>query len=61
MSSQGEYTITQDPEQNIPVELVRAAAKIKLNISSTVKDYHIKAHGASLKATARTRSGWAGS
>lgn len=42
MSSQGEYTITQDPEQNIPVELVRAATKIKLNISSTVKDYHIK-------------------
>lgn len=42
MSSQGEYTITQDPEQNIRVELVRAAAKIKLNISSTVKDYHIK-------------------
>lgn len=42
MSSQGEYTITQDPEQNIPVELVRAAAKIKLNISSTVKDYKIK-------------------
>lgn len=42
MSSQSEYTITQDPEQNIPVELVRAAAKIKLNISSTVKDYHIK-------------------
>lgn len=42
MSSQGEYTITQDPEQNIPVELVRAAAKIKLNISSMVKDYNIK-------------------
>lgn len=42
MSSQGKYTITQDPEQDIPVELVRAAAKIKLNISSTVKDYHIK-------------------
>ncbi len=42
MSSQGEYTITQDPEQNIPVQLVRAAAKIKLNISSTVKDYNIK-------------------
>lgn len=41
MSSQGEYTINQDPEQNIPVKLVRAAAKIKLNISSTVKDYHI--------------------
>lgn len=41
MSSQGEYTITQDPEQNIQVELMRAAAKIKLNISSTVKDYHI--------------------
>lgn len=41
MSSQGEYTITQDPDQNIPVELVRAAAKIKLNISSTVKDYKI--------------------
>lgn len=42
MSSQGEYTITPDPEQNILVELVRAAAKIKLNISSTVKDYKIK-------------------
>lgn len=42
MSSQGEYIINQDPEQNIPVKLVRAAAKIKLNISSTVKDYHIK-------------------
>lgn len=42
MSSQGKYTITPDLEQNIPVELVRAAAKIKLNISSTVKDYHIK-------------------
>ncbi len=41
MSSQGEYTITENPEQDIPVELVRAAAKIKLNISSTVKDYHI--------------------
>lgn len=41
MSSQGEYTITQDPEQNIPVKLVRVAAKIKLNISSTVKDYKI--------------------
>ena len=42
MSSQGKYTITPDPEQNIPVELVRAAAKIKLNISSMVKDYKIK-------------------
>ena len=41
MSSQGKYTITQDPEQDIPVKLVRAAAKIKLNISSTVKDYKI--------------------
>ena len=41
MSSHDEYTITQDPEQDIPVKLVRAAAKIKLNISSTVKDYHI--------------------
>lgn len=41
MSSQDEYTITQDPEQDIPVKLVRAAAKIKLNISSTMKDYHI--------------------
>lgn len=41
MSSQGKYTITPDPQQNIPVELVRAAAKIKLNISSTVKDYKI--------------------
>lgn len=41
MSSQSQYTITPDPEQNIQVELVRAAAKIKLNISSTVKDYKI--------------------
>lgn len=41
MSCQGEDTITQDPEQNIPVKLVRAAAKIKLNISSIVKDYKI--------------------
>lgn len=41
MSCQSEDTITQDPEQNIPVKLVRAAAKIKLNISSTVKDYKI--------------------
>lgn len=42
MSSHGSYKITEKAEQNIPVELVRAAAKIKLNISSTVKDYHIK-------------------
>lgn len=41
MSSHGSYPITEEAEQNIPVELVRAAAKIKLNISSTVKDYHI--------------------
>ena len=41
MSSYGSYQITEEAEQNIPVELVRAAAKIKLNISSTVKDYHI--------------------
>lgn len=41
MSSQGEYTITQDPEQDIPVELVRAAAKIKLNLSSSVNGYNI--------------------
>lgn len=41
MSSHGSYQITEKAEQNIPVELVRAAAKIKLNISSTVKDYHI--------------------
>lgn len=41
MSSHGSYQITEEAEQNIPVELVRAAAKIKLNISSTVKDYHI--------------------
>lgn len=41
MSSYGSYKITEEAEQNIPVELVRAAAKIKLNISSTVKDYHI--------------------
>lgn len=41
MSSHGSYKITEEAEQNIPVELVRAAAKIKLNISSTVKDYHI--------------------
>ena len=41
MSSYGSYQITEEAEQNIPVELVRAAAKIKLNIFSTVKDYHI--------------------
>lgn len=41
MSSHGSYKITEKAEENIPVELVRAAAKIKLNISSTVKDYHI--------------------
>lgn len=41
MSSHDSYQITEEAEQNIPVELVRAAAKIKLNISSTVKDYHI--------------------
>lgn len=41
MSSHGSYKITEKAEQNIPVELVRAAAKIKLNISSTVKDYKI--------------------
>lgn len=41
MSRHGSYQITEEAEQNIPVELVRAAAKIKLNISSTVKDYHI--------------------
>ena len=41
MSSHGSYKITEEAEQDIPVELVRAAAKIKLNISSTVKDYHI--------------------
>lgn len=41
MSSHGSYQITEEAEQNIPVELVRAAAKIKLNISSTVKDFHI--------------------
>ena len=41
MSSHGSYKITEEAEQNIPVKLVRAAAKIKLNISSTVKDYHI--------------------
>lgn len=41
MSSHGSYKITEEAEQNIPVKLVRAATKIKLNISSTVKDYHI--------------------
>lgn len=41
MSSYGSYQITEEAEQDIPVKLVRAAAKIKLNISSTVKDYHI--------------------
>lgn len=41
MSSYGSCQITEEAEQDIPVELVRAAAKIKLNISSTVKDYHI--------------------
>ena len=41
MSNHDSYQITEEAEQDIPVELVRAAAKIKLNISSTVKDYHI--------------------
>lgn len=41
MSSYGSCQITEEAEQDIPVKLVRAAAKIKLNISSTVKDYHI--------------------
>lgn len=42
MSSMGNYTIGQEETQTIPVELVRAAAKIKLNIISTVSGYDIK-------------------
>ncbi len=41
MSAKGQYIITRDPIQDIPVELVRAAAKIKLNLSSSVNDYNI--------------------
>ena len=41
MSSHGSYKITEEAEQNIPVELVRAAAKIKLNLSSSVNGYNI--------------------
>lgn len=42
MSCQDAYTITKEATQNIPVQLVRAAAKIKLNLSSSVKGYNIK-------------------
>ena len=42
MSCHGDYTISQAETQTIPVELVRAAAKIKLNIYSTVSGYDIK-------------------
>lgn len=41
MSAKGQYIITKDPIQDIPVELVRAAAKIKLNLSSSVNGYNI--------------------
>ena len=41
MSSHGSYKITEEAEQDIPVELVRAAAKIKLNLSSSVNGYNI--------------------
>lgn len=41
MSSHGSYKITKEAEQDIPVELVRAAAKIKLNLSSSVNGYNI--------------------
>ena len=41
MSAKGQYIISKDPIQDIPVELVRAAAKIKLNLSSSVNGYNI--------------------
>ena len=41
MSAKGQYIIRKDPIQDIPVELVRAAAKIKLNLSSSVNGYNI--------------------
>ena len=41
MSSHGSYKITEEAEQDIPVELLRAAAKIKLNLSSSVNGYNI--------------------
>lgn len=41
MSAKGQYTISKDPIQDIPVELVRAAAKIKLNLSSSVNGYNM--------------------
>lgn len=41
MSSHGSYKITEEAEQDIPVELVREAAKIKLNLSSSVNGYNI--------------------
>ena len=41
MSAKGQYIISKDPIQDIPVELVRAAAKIKLNLSSSVNGYNM--------------------
>lgn len=41
MSAKGQYTISKDPIQDIPVKLVRAAAKIKLNLSSSVNGYNM--------------------
>lgn len=41
MSAKEQYIISKDPIQDIPVELVRATAKIKLNLSSSVNGYNI--------------------
>lgn len=41
MSAKEQYIISKDPIQDIPVELVRAAAKIKLNLSSSVNGYNM--------------------
>lgn len=39
MSSMGQYTVTTDLNQTIPFELVRAAAKIQLNLETKVPGY----------------------
>ncbi len=39
MSTMGQYTVTTDLNQTIPVELVRAAAKIQLNLETQVPGY----------------------
>lgn len=39
MSCQGDYSITSESNQTIPVQLVRAAAKIQLNLTTAVQGF----------------------